>query len=318
MAFGIVKHVCKSDLFCFTHLFQFVIRWRRFSSCALLVFCMAAPILYSSSISAKDTLVDAQVNILPDCRISVDVDRQGRDVLLVFREEYLNLSEQAPDLETRSDGFTLPHESIEYLLKPDRKKILMAVGSEVNGKVDFSVLNYDPIDLASRIAECHSPDAPALSVEEIQQQADELNITLDDYMKCPCGEALASVEMSTPPWNNDNFRFTHGSNSCQLVAADDEKKIYDSIQAGGSKGAKSVNCWARVGLTAESGRVDSRAPNVEYSSETLQACYNIISAKARQYVAGGGSIELIYDPWNDSKRRETLVGDLDNLNCPAG
>ena len=87
---------------------------------------------------------------------------------------------------------------------------------------------------AEREREDGPVDAPMATLEETKAQAEELGIDFDDYVTCPCGEAFATVDMTSTPWISDNFKLYAGSNSCSLSASQSDSKKIETIQAGGS------------------------------------------------------------------------------------
>lgn len=286
---------------------------------------------------AENKSITAEPSVTKDCKVSFKVNNSDEDIYVKEGEKFHNLSKDLKNMliSSNNKGFIVTDDVVGFLANPkkSRQGLELGFGKVINKKLQFKYLDYDRKKLAREIRLClgedaseyinddepESPDAPILSLEQVQQQADDLGIELDDYRNCPCGEAFASVEMKSPPWVHDSLTLYSGLNRCMLRALvkRGEEGRTEVISAGGSGKSAPVNCWATMGLTSKNQRVKFRAKNEKYSHETLQSCYNIIEAKANQWLKQGGEINLILDPKNDPRKSKTLEATEDNLKCSA-
>ena len=284
-------------------------------------------LLFSSTFASpiNDKHISTEVTFDSDCRIQLTIANVDGDLYATDSSNFIEMSER-PDFSVQGDTFTLPLRlSEDYERHGYDGYIFFVIGKSVDDSMEYSRLDIDYDVIAASASECINNGgttplyAKELTPDEIKQQAVELGISPEDYIQCPCGNVLASVQMQSPPWSNDTFKLNHGLNSCSLTTTKEgDKKDIDVNHASGSSGAKQVNCWVEVGSSSETGRIDRFRPkSPPYSAEKLQACYNIIQSKARQVIKSGGTVEFVFNPKNDPKTAQTMSGTLENLSCPT-
>lgn len=264
------------------------------------------------------------------CEVRVALEKPPGVYTIVFQGDRYPLAEVSPDADINSDGLNLVGELVQYMAEPASNRAVLAITQKIDGEPTLVPIQYDAETLSEELVNCfdtneyatnnsqasNSPNASVPGPAQLRQQAEALGIDVANFYACPCGDGFFAVQMQSPPWKIASLSLHAGLNSCALMT--NEKSGVEVIHAGGSAAAKQINCWAKVGLTTQNAQVNMKpAKYPGYDTESLQACYNIIGAKARQWLQAGNEINFLHDPDNDASTAEISAGTLNNLHCTA-
>ncbi len=292
----------------------------------LLTFAMiVAGVLSAAPLSATaQESYTAKATVGEGCTIRFAINKPPGLYTVVFHGRPYPLADVTGDADIDLDGIVLVGKLVQYLAEPAYNRPKLAITQIIDGETLLKPIIYDDETLSEELNRCFTTDTYTRPTEakqtdsksalvpnlaQLRAQAKELNLDIADYYNCQCGQAFSAVQMQSPPWREEALVLETGTDSCVLRTDGTENIEY--LRAGGSSATDETNCAALLGMHTRHTRSNFQ-PKIfpKFSVGTQQACYNIIVAKARQWLSSGGQLQLF-----DAQSGNTMAASTDNLSC---
>lgn len=278
---------------------------------------------------AAEQPYSATASVAEGCAVHMTIDKPLGVYTIVFRGDKYPLQSISPNSQISATEVRIAGDVLMLMAEPEANRAKVAIARYENEEQRLFPIEYDDELLSTQLATCldetenpllsqpvpGSPFALRPTPKQLRQQAETLNVSLDDFYTCPCGQPFASTEMQSPPWHYNQLLLIRSATQCTLQS--DEPNHPELLSAGRLNNVEQMDCRALVGIRTENQLVNHQFKNKPvYSEPKLQACYNIISAKAAQWFKAGGNINIVNDSGNASTKKIVPDG-IEELRCSA-
>jgi len=300
---------------------------RKWVTLCTVVFALVIALIKPTQAADNTQRYSAGMQVVDGCAVRVKLDKPPGVYTIVFRENNYPLKRVSPDSDIDPSGMLLVGGILLLLAEPENYRATLAITQLHDGEPVRLPIDYDAAQLSLDLNECfsktedslipkHDPSSPYAPIPlpaELRQQANEMGVSLDDFYNCPCGEPFAAVTMQSPPWYYNKLVLERSTNGCSLRT--DEPNNPELISAQRLGDSQQLDCVATVGIRTPNSQVRfSPKKKPDYSHSNLQACYNVITAKAKHWFRNGGDITLID---TDQSGARTTPETLEQLSCGA-